>query len=101
VTVSASEVYRVEREVTSGPIGKRSPLLRGIGTALTGMPMPSSRISWAAVVRLLDPDGVVVFEQAGDQASMDALELEILNDLIRYDVEAFRARYGLPDPADG
>jgi len=93
----AAEHYRVERDMGTTPVGKRHKAARFIGTALTGLPMPSSRIKFEATLRIIDASDATVYEITDDQTAIDALELTILADLMRLDVEIFRATYGLPD----
>jgi len=93
----AANYYRVERDSDDTPIGNRHKGARMIGTALTGIPIPGKRMSFNATLRILDPAGTVVLAKAGDLREIDALELTILGDLMRLDVESFRASYGLPD----
>jgi len=95
----AAEVYRVERSIASGPKGRKSPVTRAIGTALTGMPMPRSKITWETTLRIVDQGGEVVYETVADGGTIDALELQILQDLMRLDAETFRHSYGLPEPS--
>ena len=93
----AAEFYRVERVTADAPKGRRSPVARAIGTALTGFPMPRSKLSWETILRIVDASGDVVYETVADSATIDALELQILSDLIKLDVDAFRRSYGLPE----
>jgi len=97
VSVSASEVYRVERTWGTEPVKRGSKLPRAIGTALTGLPLPGKMPTFEATVRIVDQAGTVVYSSTGPTSTIDALELEILNDLIRLDVEAFRRSYGIED----
>jgi hypothetical protein len=94
----AAEVYRVERSTGYEPRGRKSPVVRALGTALTGLPMPKSKLTWDATLRIVDDKNEVVYETSADEGTIDALELQILQDLMRLDVEAFRGSYGLPDP---
>jgi hypothetical protein len=93
----AANHYRVERDTGTTPIGKRHKAARMIGTALTGLPMPSSRMKFDGALRIIDSADIIVYEQSGEQSTIDALELTILGDLMRLDIETFRAAYGLPD----
>jgi hypothetical protein len=97
VSPPAIEIYRVERDVDTNPVGKRHMGLRAVGTALTGLPMPSSKPKFNATLRILDASNAVVFEKEADQGAIDALELQILSDLVRLDAEEFRQSYGLPE----
>jgi hypothetical protein len=94
---AAANHYRVERDIGTTPIGRRHKAARMIGTALTGLPMPSSRMKFDGTLRIVDSTDVVVYEQSGEQGTIDALELTILGDLMRLDVETFRTAYGLPE----
>jgi len=95
----AAEAYRVEREIASEPKGRKSPVTRALGTALTGLPMPRSKITWETTLRIVDASNSVVYETVADERTIDALELQILQDLMRLDAETFRQSYGLPDPS--
>jgi len=97
MTTPAAEFYRVERATAADPKGRRSPVARAIGTALTGLPMPRSKLTWETTLRILDEQGTVVYETMADANVIDALELQILSDLMRMDVESFRHSYGLPE----
>ena len=92
----AANHYRVERDMGTTPLNKRHTGARVVGMALTGLPMPASRIKFAATLRIIDSSDVIVYEKAGDQTEIDSLELTILGDLMRLDVDTFRASYGLP-----
>lgn len=98
MTTPAAEEFRVERDSGTEPM--KAPRLgaRAIGTALTGLPMPSSKPTFESTLRILDSTDTVVFSKDGDHRTIDALELEILGDLMRLDVEAFRRTYGLREP---
>ncbi len=101
--IPAANHYRVERDTGITPINKRHTGARIAGMAITGLPMPRSRIQYAATLRIIDASDVIVYERSGEQSEIDSLELTILGDLMRLDVETFRASYGLPDdqaPAD-
>jgi hypothetical protein len=93
--------FRVERDSGTEPMKNQRLGARAIGTALTGVPMPSSKPTFASTLRILDSTNTVVFEKFGDHRMIDALELEILSDLMKLDVDAFRAAYGLAGPSDG
>ena len=93
----AANYYRVERDSDDKPIGNRHLGPRMIGTALTGFPIPGKPMRFNATLRVLDPEGTVVFAKAGEGREIDALELEMLSDLLKMDVETFRAAYGLFD----
>lgn len=95
----AAEVYRVERLTASEPKGRRSPVTRALGTALSGLPMPTSKMTWETTLRIVDTAGTVVYETMADARSIDALEMQILQDLVQLDDETFRRSYGLPDPS--
>ena len=95
MSLPAAEVFRVERESGDTPIKRTRRGLRAVGTAATGIPIPGPRVQFAATLRILDQEGTVVFERHDDAATIDALELEILKDLMRLDVESFRNAYGL------
>jgi hypothetical protein len=95
----AAEVYRVERVSGTEPLRKQHLGARAVGTALTGIPMPSSKPRFDATLRVLDEAGSVVLEKYGESRTIDALELEILHDLMQMDVETFRTAYGLPEEA--
>jgi hypothetical protein len=97
MSTPAAEFYRIERATASEPKGRRSPVARALGTALTGLPMPRSKLTWETTLRILDDSGTVVYETLADAKTIDALELQVLQDLIRLDVEAFRQSYGLPE----
>jgi hypothetical protein len=97
MTLPAAEVFRVERESGDTPLKPTRRGLRAVGTAATGIPIPGPRVQFAATLRILDQNGTVVFEKHDDARSIDALELEILKDLMRLDEDAFRHAYGLPD----
>ncbi len=95
MSVPAAEVFRVERDSGTTPLKPTRRGLRAIGTAATGIPIPGPRVQFAATLRIVDQEGAVVFERSGDGSTIDALELEILRDLMRLDDEAFRDAYGL------
>ncbi|MFY9586273.1 MAG: hypothetical protein WAT66_02325 [Actinomycetota bacterium] len=97
MTVPAAEVFRVERESGDTPLKPTRRGLRALGTAATGFPMPAPRVQFAATLRIIDQSGTVLFEKHDDAATIDALELEILKDLLRMDADAFKHAYGLPD----
>jgi hypothetical protein len=97
MAVPAIEVYRIERDTGTDPIGKRHLGARAVGTALTGVPMPSSKPKFLATLRIIDAANTIVFEKIDDQRSIDALELEILSDLVKLDAKAFQVAYGLPE----
>jgi hypothetical protein len=95
MSVPAAEVFHVERDQGTTPIGPRHKAARAIGTALTGVPIPGKRMTFEATVRIVDQAGEVFYETHGDSSSMDALELQILQDLMRLDEVAFRDAYSL------
>jgi len=92
----AANQYRVERDTGTTPLNKRHTGARIVGMAVTGLPMPRSKIKYAATLRIIDASDVIVYEKAGEQTEIDSLELTILGDLMRLEVETFRASYGLP-----
>lgn len=93
----AADRYRVERLSSDEPIGRRHKLARAIGTAATGLPIPGKRVRFEATLQILDADGTVVYAKLDEATVIDSLELQILQDLIRLDVETFRQQYGLPE----
>ena len=99
MTRPAAEVFRVERESGATPIKPTRRGLRAIGTAATGIPIPGPRVQFDATLRILDGEGAVVYEKYGESREIDALELEILKDLMRLDEDAFRDAYGLSEPS--
>jgi hypothetical protein len=101
MSLPAAEVFRVERDQGTTPLGSRHKAARALGTALTGLPMMGGRMKFEATVRIVDQSGEVLYETHGDSATMDALEMEILRDLMRLDEDAFRHAYGLPDKEAG
>lgn len=94
----AAEVFRVERDSGHTPLKPTRRGLRAIGTAATGIPIPGPRVQFDATLRILDDRGALVFEKYGDSREIDALELEVLKDLMRLDEDAFRAAYGSVGP---
>ena len=96
MTRPAAEVFRVERDSGTTPMKPTRRGLRAIGTAATGIPIRGPRVQFDATLRVLDQDGEVVYEKYGESREIDALELEILKDLMRLDEDAFRAAYGVP-----
>jgi len=98
MTKPAAEEFRVERDSGADPMKDRRLGARAIGTALTGLPMPSSKPTFSSTLRIFDSTDTVVFEKYADHRTIDALELEILGDLMRLDVEAFRRNYELSEP---
>jgi hypothetical protein len=101
MTQPAAEVFRVERDSGTTPMKPTRRGARAIGTAVTGFPIPGPRVQFEATLRILDEAGAVVFEKTGDGSTIDALELEILKDLMRLDAEAFRQAYGLIEGGGG
>jgi hypothetical protein len=97
MTTPAAEFYRIERESSAEPMKPQRRGARAIGTALTGVPMPSSRPSFATTLRVLDATGKIVYETFADARTIDALELQMLGDLLKLDVDAFRRAYGLSE----
>ena len=85
----------MERAWGTEPVTRSRKVSRAIGTALTGLPIPGKMPKFSATLRVVDRSDAVVFESTGQTADIDSLELQILNDLIRLDVEAFRRSYGL------
>ena len=97
MTLPAAEVFRVERESGDTPVKPTRRGLRALGTAATGFPIPGPRVQFAATLRILDQSDAVLFEKHDVASTIDALELEILKDLMRLDEDAFRRAYGLSD----
>jgi len=99
MSVSAAEVFRVERDSGTTPMKPTRRGLRALGTAATGFPIPGRRVEFEATLRILDQSGEAVLVKVADSATIDALELEILRDLMRLDEQGFRDLYGLPEGA--
>ena len=97
MSLPAAEVFHVERESGDTPLKPTRRGLRALGTAATGFPIPGPRVQFDATLRILDQTGNVLLEKHDDAATIDALELEILKDLLRLDEDAFRDAYGLGD----
>jgi hypothetical protein len=96
MTRPAAEVFRVERESGDTPLKPTRRGLRALGTAATGFPIPGPRVQFAATLRILDQNDTVLFEKHDDASTIDALELEILKDLMRLDVGAVGQAFGVP-----
>ena len=86
----ALEHYRVERErsaVLDDPTARKGGLFRRARTAAT-----------VDTIRVYDRQGAVVMErELGDTKAAEAMEHQIVDDLLKLGVEAFRLKWGLAE----
>ena len=97
MTRPAAEAFHVERDSGTTPMKPTRRGLRALGTAATGIPIPGPRVQFEATLRITDAAGAVLYTRTADSSTIDALELEILRDLMRLDEDAFRVAYGLSE----
>ena len=91
----AAAYYRVERD-SSGVMMRKRQRRKATEQAIShGDPVPEVNDD---VVRIIDRDGGVVFEQewGANRSGAMAQEGQIIDDLLKMDVVVFRSKYGIP-----
>ena len=91
----AAAYYRVERDSTGVMMRKRQRRKATEQAISHGDPVPQPN---ADVVRILDREDTVVFEQDWGENRSGAMsqEAQIVDDLLKMDVMVFRSKYGIP-----
>lgn len=94
----AAAHYRVERFSTGLMMSKRKRKKAAEQAVKFGDPTPEEPHD---IIRMFDRDGTVVYERdwGRDRPSAMAQEAQIVDDLLRMNVNLFRAKWGIPLPA--